>query len=372
MIFPPTLSRYLARIYVLNLLALLGILLCVVYVFDTIELLRRASKRDDVPLSLVLEMGLLKLPEVGQVVLPFAVLFSAMFTFWQLTRRHELTVVRAAGLSVWQFLAPVVGVAIAAGVLHMAVVNPIGSVFVGKFEQMEREYLTRQKSLVTLFQGGLWLRQENPERAEESGGTGHVILHAGRLSLPEWRLKEVMALFFDGKDSFYRRVDAAGATLSDGSWIFADAQVNEPPKPSESLPEYRLGTPLTRTEIEESFASPQTMSFWYLPEYIRTLEGTGFDATRLHIHYQSLLAQPLLFAAMILLAASVSLRPPRLRGTLALIAFGVAAGFLVFFMSSYLQALGLSGQIPAFLAAWSSPLICFLLGMAVMLNLEDG
>ncbi|HRC27141.1 MAG TPA: LptF/LptG family permease, partial [Alphaproteobacteria bacterium] len=117
---PKTLAGYLCRLYVTNLLVLLGILAGIIYLFDTVELLRRAGKRADVPLTLVLEMGALKVPEAAQVTLPFAILFSAMFTFWQLGRRNELAVLRAAGLSVWQFLGPLLAVAGAAGVLHMA------------------------------------------------------------------------------------------------------------------------------------------------------------------------------------------------------------------------------------------------------------
>jgi lipopolysaccharide export LptBFGC system permease protein LptF len=69
-------------------------------------------------------MGLLKLPDVGQIVLPFAILFAALYTFWSLVRKQELVIVRSAGLSVWQFLAPIVGVAMLAGVVHMTVLNP--------------------------------------------------------------------------------------------------------------------------------------------------------------------------------------------------------------------------------------------------------
>ena len=78
--FPSTLSRYLGRTYILGFLSLLAVLLGIVYLFDTVELFRRASKFSDVPLPLVLQMGLLKLPEVGQIILPFAVLFSAMMS----------------------------------------------------------------------------------------------------------------------------------------------------------------------------------------------------------------------------------------------------------------------------------------------------
>ena len=75
---------------------------------------------------------------------------------------------------------------------------------------------------------------------------------------------------------------------------------------------------------------------------------------------------------MVLLAATVSMRPPRNKGTALLIAVGVLMGFFVFFMSSFLQALGSSHQIPIFFAAWTPALVTFLLGVAVILNLEDG
>ena len=136
--------------------------------------------------------------------------------------------------------------------------------------------------------------------------------------------------------------------------------------------EYQVPTTLTTREIEDSFSSPESMSFWNLPSYIQTLEQTGFDATRLRVYYHSLLSQPLMFSAMILLAAIVSMRPPRSKGNFLLIVAGVFVGFLVFFLSSFLQALGSSQQIPVILAAWSPALICFLLGLSVMMNIEDG
>ncbi len=364
--FSSTLNRYLARSYLFNMMAMLAMLFGVIYLFDTVELLRRAGKKDDVPLSLVLEMGLLKLPEVGQMLFPFAILFSGMFTFWQLTRRQELVVVRSAGFSVWQFLAPVMGVAVALGFLNIAIINPVGAMFLSKFEALENQYLSDRKSYVTLLKEGLWLRQMQGEQ-------GHVILHADRVNLTEWEFHDVMVLFFEPDDDLARRIDAKKAKLQDGMWLFEQSTSHYPgQREPETLPLVALPTELTITELEESFASPETLSFWELPGFIRTMESTGFDATAMKIHFQTLLAQPLLLAAMILLAAAVSLRPPRFRGTLALIATGVVIGFIIFFLSSFLQALGTSHQIPGFLAAWSPALVTFLLGVAVMLNLEDG
>lgn len=362
-----TLNRYLARQYVFNMLFILVVLFGIIYLFDTVELLRRAGKKEGVPLSLVLQMGLLKLPEVGQMLFPFAILFSAMFTFWQLTRRNELVIVRSAGFSVWQFLAPVLGVALAVGIVNITVINPLGALFLSKFESLENEFLSNKKSYVTLLEEGLWLRQVQDD-AED-----HVILHADRIDLNAWELHKVMVLFFGPGDSFVRRIDAAKARLDEGMWTFEDVSSNRAgQRAPEKLPLVAMPTELTVRELEESFASPETLSFWELPRFIRTMENTGFDATPMKIHYQALLAQPLLFMAMILLAAAVSLRPPRFRRTMAMSVIGVMIGFLVFFMVSFLQALGASHQIPVMLAAWAPALVTLLMGLGVMLTLEDG
>ncbi len=373
-----TLNAYLGRLFAVNFLFITAILLGVVYLFDTVELLRRAAKRD-VGLSRVLEMGLYKLPEVGQLIFPFAILFGAMFTFWVLTRRSELIVVRAAGFSVWQFLAPVMGVAVLIGVLQMTVINPLGAMMLGRYQVLENRYLLPEGNQIALFKEGLWLRQAYDPQAEatpapgdDDGDAGYAIIHAAKIQLPDWELREVMVLFFDGDNNFLRRMDAARARLTRGQWNLQDVQISVPGSRAERVQRYALPTRLTADEIEESFSSPETLSFWKLPGFIATLKQTGFDATRLSIHFQSLLAQPLLFMAMVLLAATVSLRPPRFRGAMAMVMAGVLMGFLVFFLSSFLQALGASQQIPVLLAAWSPALVTLLLGGAVLLTLEDG
>jgi lipopolysaccharide export system permease protein len=125
-------------------------------------------------------------------------------------------------------------------------------------------------------------------------------------------------------------------------------------------------------EIEDSFASPETMSFWDLPRFIAVLEEAGFTAVKHRLYYQSLLAAPLLLCAMVLIAATFSLRPGRRAATAYLVAGGIAAGFLLYFLSDLVFALGLSGKVPVVLAAWSPAGVSTLLGISMLLHFEDG
>lgn len=362
--FPSTLSRYFAVTYVVSFLQLLGILLGIVYLFDTVELLRRAAKFENVPFTLVLQMSLLKLPDIGQIILPFAILFSAIYTFWFLARRHELVIVRAAGMSVWQFLGPIIGVSILIGIFHMTVINPIGAMLISRYHVLEETYLQAKDNTVSVSEQGLWLRQKTKE--------GGFILHANTVEMPEWRLNGVSVFFFSPKGDFLRRYDSHSAQLAQGKWIFSNVVVNGDGNQPRLSDRESIETNLTLGEIEDSFSTPEQTPFWSLPSYIRTMEATGFDSRELKIHFHALLAQPLLFAAMVILAATVSLRITRSQPTLLLIVAGVAIGFVVFFATSLLKALGASDQIPVLLAAWFPPLIALSLGISVILTTEDG
>jgi lipopolysaccharide export system permease protein len=360
-----TLFRYISRQFLVSFALLLLILLGLVYVFETIELLRRAGNLSGVPFSTILKMGGLKLPYVGQIIVPFAVLFAAIHACWKLNKTSELVVIRAAGLSAWQFLSPMIIAAFLIGIAATAVVNPAGAILLSRFEQMEMLYLQKNSNLVTVARTGIWLRQPVE-------GKGYALVHSASFDPVGWKLNDVSVLFFDAQDTFQKRADSQTAYLREGYWALEDASVYEGAQPPQHVPVFSLPTALTTQQLEESFADPETISFWNIPEYIHIMKQAGFSGLRLQIYYQSLLAKPFFFAAMILLAATFSLRPQRFGGTGAMIALGVGAGFFIFFMESVLQALGLSQKIPVYLAAWTPAMVSLLLGSTAILYLEDG
>jgi lipopolysaccharide export system permease protein len=142
--------------------------------------------------------------------------------------------------------------------------------------------------------------------------------------------------------------------------------------PSSHENDILLNTDLTTTQIQDSFASPMSLSFWQLPAFIRTLEKAGFSALRHRIYWHSTLASPILLCAMIFVAAVFSLRLPRRGGVVSLIVAGVATGFTVYFLTNLINALGQSGEMPVVLAAWAPAMITLMIGGGLLLHLEDG
>ena len=358
-----TLFGYLARQYFFWFVNFLFGLTGVIFLVSTVDLLDRMASKD-AALTLVIKMVFLRLPHLSIEVMPFTVLLAGLTCFWRLTRSNELVVTRAAGVSIWQLLMPVLAVASGVGFLSITLLNPVASVLLGRFEQLEARYIRNQASTLSVSRNGLWLRQADQN--------GQSVIHAQRVTTEPIVLHGVIVFRFAEQDQFRQRIDADRAELEPSNWVLFNGRQSTPGGAPQDFEVMRLGTELDREKIMDSFAPPETISFWSLPGFIKLLEDAGFSAVRHKLQLHRLLAIPLLFAAMVLLAATFSLRPQRRGRVGVVILSGVLTGFLVYFVSNFVFALGLSAKIPVVLAAWTPAGVSTMLGIAMLLHLEDG
>ena len=359
----PTLTNYIARQYLFWFGSFYFAIVAIIFLATIVDLLDRLATKD-VSLTVTLNMALLKLPHLSQEVMPFTILFAAMATFWRLTRSHELVVARAAGVSVWQFLLPVLGSSVVIGLLAVSTLNPLASILLSRYERLEASYIHNQQSMLAVSETGLWLRQADSQ--------GQSVIHAERVQPDSVSLQRVIVFRYAEQDRFVDRIDAREAQLQTGRWLLFDAWLSSPGEVSAFHPQMELPTDLTVDKIQESFAPPETIGFWDLPRFIKLMQAAGFSATPHRLQFHRLLALPMLFAAMVLLAATFSLRPQR-RGRVGLVILaGMLTGFLLYFLSNFVFAIGLSGTIPVVLAAWTPAGVSLMLGVAMLLHLEDG
>ena len=358
-----TLMAYLAKRFFAAVLMVFAAFSALALSIDRADLFSRTTERG-IPPEMVISMSLLKLPDIAQKLLPFAVLLGAVFAFSRMSRSHELVATRAAGISAWQFLTPPLLVAVALGVLTMTLFNPMASAFLAQYTRLEARYIHGQASQLAVSSTGLWLRQGDAEHQS--------VIHALRVADQGVHLEEVIVFLYQGLDRYAGRIDAAAAELQDGHWHLSNAWVSG----ADGLPQHRdaydLPTGLTPSQIQESFASPDTISFWELPRFIANAEGAGFSALRHRLYWYSLLSLPLLFCAMVFMAASFSLRLARLGGTPQLVLAAVLSGFGVYFLGDVTGALGQSGILPTPLAALAPAAAASLLGMTLLFHEEDG
>ena len=364
MFFSNTISRYLGRQYLIWFLSVLFVFIFIVGVFDIVELLRRGSGKADVTLGIILQMSALKMPILIQDLTPFVVLLSTMMAFWRMAKANELIVARAAGLSAWQIVAPVLIIAFLVGVFQIAVINPFAATLNAQFEKIETQYLRQQKSQLALARTGFWLRQ--------GGLTETAVIHAETVTGDALTLTDVMVLRLDEQERLIERLDAAKGQLQSGYWELSDVIISAADGRSQNADIYRLTTDLTFDKVRESFASADTVSIWELPAFIQTLQDAGFSALEHRLRFHSLLSTPLLLCAMVLVASLFSLRANQRTGAAFMIVGGIVCGFVFFFASKIVHALGLSTGVPVLFAAWIPAGVMTMLGVTALLHLEDG
>ncbi len=358
-----TLMGYLARRFASAVLMVFAVFAVLAISIDLAELFRRTTGKD-IPTAIVFSMSLFKFPDLGLKVLPFAVLFGAIVAFARMSRSQELVAARAAGLSAWQFLAMPLLVAVGLGVVATTIFSPISASLLGEYSRLESRYIRGEASQLAVSASGLWLRQGTADNQS--------VIHALRVAQQGERLEDVIVFRYGAQDHYIGRIDAASAQLGAGSWHIEKAYVSG----DGGQPVYRdaidLPTDLTPAQIEESFASPATISFWELPRFISNAENAGFSALRHRVYWYSLLTLPILLSAMVFMAASFSFRLVRLGGTTRLLLTGLIAGLAVYFLQDVTRAMGQTGIVPAPLAAAAPSLAAILLGMTMLFHEEDG
>jgi lipopolysaccharide export system permease protein len=338
--------------------------------FDFIELLRRSISKPNATFAVVSEIAALRLPYIAMQVLPFAVLLGGMLCFWRLTRSSELVVARAAGVSAWEFLAAPTFCALLFGMVATTAVSPLSSAMFRRAEAMDDIYLKSGGGPLALSGGQLWLRQSDHVLTPQ----GVAIIHAHGVQLHGKRLtaSRVSVFRLDSRDRLLSRIEASNAALGPGAWLLQNARVIRPEQMPEPPAMISLPTDLTVSRVQESFASPDTLSFWTLPDFIALLDRSGFSSIRHRLHFQALLALPLLCSTMALVAAGFSMRPARRGGVAKMIASGIATGFALFVVSKIAEEFGQTGALPVVLAAWVPAVSGTMLAVALLLHTEDG
>ena len=128
------------------------------------------------------------------------------------------------------------------------------------------------------YDSGYWVRQR--------GNDGESIMNALQSREQGLKLNSIIAFTFATTGEFRERIEAKSAELKPGAWELREARVYAPNVLPQDFETYSLPTKLTRQQVAESFAAPDTVGFWHLPTYIRYAKDSGLAAAGYRLQYQ--------------------------------------------------------------------------------------
>jgi lipopolysaccharide export system permease protein len=300
------------------------------------------------PLGLVMRFYLFRAPEVVVLALPVALLLATFLALGQLNKFGELTAMRSAGLPLLRILRPVFGVAVGAA----AVALLLGELVVpGAARERDRIYDEQIQRV---------RRDVARERAEVTylgaGGRQYYI----RLYLVlEQRMHEVSVQeFADGK--LVGRIDAAEAAWDGRQWVFTSGWIRHFAGGSEKAePFERLEAPELK-EVPRDFAKenlkPEEMNYLQLRGYIGKLRASGLRVEKYLVDLHLKLSFPIFNVIVVMIGASVATRL-RLQSAALGFGFSVVIAFVYWGFMQLGKALGHSGLVSPYAAAWMGDVV---------------
>lgn len=363
-LLPSTLDTYLARRFLVAIIGTFLFCSMLIYMIDLVEILRQSGKYGRVAGWRLAWLTLLRLPAYTEFLLAFAVLVGSIAALLLLARKSELAVIRASGMSAWQFLRPGLMVAFFLGTFGVLVYNPMAAAARAEGERLFAEYFGRDANVLSTGAAGSWLRQD--------GLDGQSVLTASHAAKGGTQLTAVTMFVFDSAGRFTERVDAERARLRDGYWELQKATVTPVGAEPHAYGTYLVSTYLSPERVADALGKAIAVSFFELPGLIEVAEKAKLSTAALEIQYELLLSRPFLCLAMVLLAATVSLKSFRAGGIQTMVVTGMAGGFGFFLFAEISRQIGVSGLVPPWIAIWLPVALAILLTSTVLLHQEDG
>ncbi len=358
-----TLFRYFLRRYLVMTLQIFAGLTLLAYIIDLTELTRQMGNIAAFTFLDGLLMSALRIPRIIQTALPFIILIAAMTALMTFNRRYELVIARSAGISAWQFLAPLCVASFALGLFALLAFNPLAAWTYSKAEELEAEFRGRTTAADTALKIP-WLRQQTDE--------GEAIIGAVNTAARGRRLFNATIIRFDDDGKIKDRLDAERAELGDGEWLLQNVIIIRGGDERESVEKMRIKSGLKPELIEEQLTLPETIPFFELGRKIEAARSFGLSSNAFVVQFHSLMAMPMLLVAMTLIAATVSLRFARFGQSATMILGGILAGFLLYVVTVLAKAFGSAGLVPPMIAAWSPVIVAMFYGVTFLLHKEDG
>ncbi len=351
------LDRYLLREFLVPLGYCLGGFFVFWITFDCLsEMAQFQSAKLDVPD--VAAYYLLKSPEFLLTIVPVALLLAVLYALTNHARHHELTAMRAAGVSLWRLAAPYFAVALVASLSLLA----MNELLAPRANEMAEEILAPRASAgANQWQREIHFMNDAVQRVWRIRSY-NVLSHEMLDPSVEWH------------DSGARRVLlATGAVRTNGVWVFSHVRLFTYP-PGMDVPQLVVTNTLAVPEFNESprlIASEikvSQMSSVRAAKRIRFTLAEILDYRRLHpqlrsdmrallgTQFHGRLAAPWTCLVVVFIALPFGALTGR-RNVFVGVAASVFICFAFFIVSRLGLALGTSGNLPAWLAAWGPHLL---------------
>ncbi|MEL7188076.1 MAG: LPS export ABC transporter permease LptG [Pseudomonadota bacterium] len=356
-----TLTLYLAKMFVVRILAVLVMLVLVLMALDLLGTSGKILAPDGNGQAEIFKYVSLRVPQLISRFLPYSVLLATLIALVTLNQNSEVVAMKAAGLSAHQVLSPLL--------LTAALIAVISFAF-------NERIVTRANATLKVWEAVDYgpIPEETGTRANIYLTDGTNILTAGSLAGrgEDIRLTNVTWYSRASGAIITHQVRAKSAEYAGPGWRLSDpVRFDVASAETEELETLVVGEMLTPEQIDLQSIDPDAQSFFELGETIEAFEAVGRRTSEMKAKWWHRLAGPLSALLMPLLGSVAAFGLARSGQLFVRAIIGMALGFAYFVVDNAALAMGSFGGYPPFLAAWAPFLLFLLVGETVLIRTEE-
>jgi lipopolysaccharide export system permease protein len=359
------LFRYLLREYLKIFAMCFSGLMTVYLVIDFFEKVRRFL-RYDAHATDVLLYFLLKMPAISYQIAPLAVLMATLLTLGLLSRSHEITAMRACGISLYWITSPFLFLGIILAIILLLFSSTVIPLSLARADFIKATHIEKRTAPVSLKAPQPWVRLASQTLMNiDSIERGGAVLHNVRI----YHLNDAFEL--------EQISEARRATYAMDGWTLHDGNRRRFHQDGSVTVTAFGSAPLALAQIPEDFTTwleldSETMTLKDIRGYVERLQQNGTSLPRLVTDYYARVAFPFVTIIMVLVGIALSLRRTGVRGSGMAMGIGqaMAVGFFYWSAHSVAVALGRGGALSPMLAGWMANLVFLTFGCYLMLKVR--
>ena len=341
-------ERYLAR----EILRIFGAVLAVVVsIYVIVEFFERLEKfmKAGIDLDRMALYFAYRVPFMISEVVPIAVLLAVILTLGLMQKDNEILALRAAGVSIYYLVRPILTMGVLFTIFHLIVLEVIVPITMDKANRMWIVEV-RKKYSIKAAEQDVWLR-----------GDKHIS-NVGHYDPQTKTVRRITHNVFDDDFKLVKRIDAASGVYTDGQWVLNGVLLQTYDSAVEGYQaQYRselaVELEFLPDDLKRLVRKANEMGFLQLRNYIKDLAQEGYATTKYRVDLFAKTARPFACIITCLLGMGIAVNR-RMNGGLALgVATGMAMVFVYWILYGFCLSLGHGGIFPPLVAAWIANLL---------------
>lgn len=358
------LDKYILKNYLTTFFIIMISFMALFIVIDVFDRLPRVLKYEADGWLLV-QYFLLRIPYLAVLVCPVIVLLSGLFLMNTLSKYNESIAIRAAGISIFRMVSPLLWVGFFTSILVL-----LFGEYVLPLSENYRNYVFNVQIKKQMVEDVKMRSNIN------YAGANDYLYYIGFFDGYQNIIKVIDITQFDGKDgTIQRKISANEAVWNGQEWIFMkcyDRKFSKYKLNSYNYSDRARIPEITATPLDfiKSAKSTMSMNFFELKDYISRLKKIG---EKFHVEMVDLymkISYPLANFIILLFCVPLATTSVRSKGRGIIFLIGLIICFSYLTTLRICQSLGYNEVLSPFMAAWLPHMIFATLGSLFVIKAE--